>query len=288
MNSKRSLKTIAVTAATVVVHGFALAVVATSFDGATLDAPLILRVRCVESTPGSNYLAVTEVIKGAEPNSPFVSNHADWFFRPLKPNHDYVVLLADDLRPYVGPLTRDADPALQVPAFMCGTINVLEVINGGLYGETGFIKRGDGSRLPYQDFRARFAAEPDAMARHVASLIDETTNAQTEDTAFKSLEALGPQGVPFIVAHLSDSRALPVKAISLVNKSVNAFEGLRHYGPETVHDALSAILNQITGQGFEFVYNGASSEVRERDSKAWKAWCVKSYPQMASACEHGM
>ena len=119
-------------------------------------------------------------------------------------------------------------------------------------------------------------------------MIDETTNAQTEDTAFKSLEALGPQGVPFIVAHLSDSRALPVKAISLVNKSVNAFEGLRHYGPETVHDALSAILNQITGQGFEFVYNGASSEVRERDSKAWKAWCVKSYPQMASACEHGM
>jgi hypothetical protein len=132
------------------------------------------------------------------------------------------------------------------------------------------------------------ASEIDPLAQRVHVLVNQTIDAETEAAAFAALEDLGTQGAPYIVAHLDDFRALPIKAIALENKSPDAFEGLRHYGPQTVHDALSAILNQVTGENFEFVYNGASSEVRHRNSLAWRAWCVKSYPQAASICQHGI
>jgi hypothetical protein len=50
---------------------------------------------------------------------------------------------------------------------------------------------------------------------------------------------------------MDDRRSLPDPRISLKNKSPQAFEGLRHYGPQEVVDALAAILNQITGQKFK-------------------------------------
>jgi hypothetical protein len=135
---------------------------------------------------------------------------------------------------------------------------------------------------------AILAAGQDRMAANVTSLVNQATNAKTETDAFKALESLGAAGVPYIVAHLGDVRPLPVQAMSLENKSPKAFESLRHYGPKVVHDALSAILNQITGESFEFVYNGASVEARQRDSKAWRAWCAKKYPQQATICEGGI
>jgi hypothetical protein len=55
------------------------------------------------------------------------------------------------------------------------------------------------------------------------------------------LEQLGEDAVPYIVGHLSDFKPLPRKEISLRNKSPDAFEAIRHYGVETVHDALAAI-----------------------------------------------
>src|SRR5215475_5474831 len=97
------------------------------------------------------------------------------------------------------------------------------------------------------------AAGRDRMAEKVTSLVNRATNAATEVDAFKSLESLGAAAVPYIVGHLDDVRPLPIKAISLENKTPDAFEGLRHYRPSVVHDALSAILNQITGESFEFV-----------------------------------
>jgi hypothetical protein len=128
----------------------------------------------------------------------------------------------------------------------------------------------------------------DAMAQKVAALVNNTVGASTEASAFAELERLGDPAVPYIVGHLSDFRSLPIRAISLENKSPTAFEGFRHYAPETVHDALAAILNQLTGQSFEAVYNGASPEVRARNVKAWEAWCTKALPAKASACKHGI
>lgn len=47
---------------------------------------------------------------------------------------------------------------------------------------------------------------------------------------------------------MDDRRKLPVPQISLRNEAPDAFEGIRHYGPQVVVGALAAILSQITGQ----------------------------------------
>jgi hypothetical protein len=127
-------------------------------------------------------------------------------------------------------------------------------------------------------------ATADPRSDEVNTLIGEMLRKDSEQQAFQRLEALGNDGVPYMVGHLDDLRPLPEARISLVNYSPKAFEGIRHYGPKTVHDALSAILNQVTRQHFEFVYNGATNEVRAKNTAGWRAWCVKSFPEKAVAC----
>jgi hypothetical protein len=128
------------------------------------------------------------------------------------------------------------------------------------------------------------AAHADPMAQRVAALVEQTTDAATEMQAFRDLEATGEAGVPYIVGHLGDERPLPVKHISLVNHASDAFEGMRHYAPQTVHDALSAILNQITGEFFVAVENGATSAARAQDKRQWQEWCARKYLDKADVC----
>src|SRR5262249_16602884 len=80
--------------------------------------------------------------------------------------------------------------------------------------------------------------------QQVASLIEKMVHKRTEHKAFADLEALGCPAVPFIIQRMDDRRKLPDPSISLENPP-NAFEGLRHYNPEKVVDALAAILNQL-------------------------------------------
>ena len=132
------------------------------------------------------------------------------------------------------------------------------------------------------------AATPDPMAVKVAALVEDTLNAEREAAAFSELERLGDPAVPYIIGHLSDFRPLPIKAISLQNHFPGAFEEFAQYAPQTVDDALSSILSQLTKRDFEVVSNGASPEVRRRNVKAWVEWCMNSLPTKAEACEHGL
>ena len=125
----------------------------------------------------------------------------------------------------------------------------------------------------------------DIMAARVSALVDRTTIQGEQQVAFAQLEALGLPVVPYLVGRLGDMRSLPTHKISLANTSPGAFEGLRHYSPETVHDALAAILNQLTGQDFVAVYNGASVRERQANAAQWQAWCVKTFPEKAAACD---
>jgi len=122
------------------------------------------------------------------------------------------------------------------------------------------------------------------MASRVSQLVGQTTAKNTEQAAFANLEALGTPAVPYLVGHLDDMRPLPEHEISVANTSPDAFEGLRHYSPETVHDALAAILNQLTSQNFVFVYNGATPSERQANMDQWRAWCVVHFPAQAHAC----
>src|SRR5262249_52475565 len=105
------------------------------------------------------------------------------------------------------------------------------------------------SRSSAQVSKAQQNAKVD---QQVASLIEKMVHKRTEHKAFADLEALGCPAVPFIIQRMDDRRKLTDPTISLENPP-NAFEGLRHYNPEEVVDALAAILNQLTGQNFGFI-----------------------------------
>ena len=100
----------------------------------------------------------------------------------------------------------------------------------------------------------------------------------TEKKAFADLEVLGCPAVPAIIRQMDDRRNLPERRISLRNKSPQAFEGMRYYGPEEVVDALAAILNQITGQDFGSIHNGGSEPRRSAAVQGWHDFLLKNPP----------
>lgn len=95
-----------------------------------------------------------------------------------------------------------------------------------------------------------------------------------QQRVFDRLGALGEAAVPAIIAQMDDRRALRTRAISLVNHAPEAFEGMRHYGPEQVVDGLDAVLNQITGQSFGSIVNGGSSRQRAATVAGWRVFAA--------------
>jgi hypothetical protein len=111
---------------------------------------------------------------------------------------------------------------------------------------------------------------PSEIDQRVAALIERMLKADTEKKAFSDLEALGCPAVPATIQRMDDRRSLADPQISLLNKSPDAFESMRHYGPRQVVDALAAILNQVTGQDFGFIHNGATDEERTKTILGWR------------------
>jgi len=116
------------------------------------------------------------------------------------------------------------------------------------------------------------------LYRKVNNYIRKTTNVLFEHRSFKKLEAMGENAVPYIILLLDNFKELPIKSISLTNNSEDAFEAIRHYGPELVIDALTAILNQITGEDFGTICNGdATQEERILALNGWRIYLYKIY-----------
>ena len=123
------------------------------------------------------------------------------------------------------------------------------------------------------------------LGSRISRLVDRMTESkESESQALKELESLESQAVPYLVGHLDDLRPLAERKIILANKAPGIFEGARYYTPDTVHDALAAILNQITGQNFVFVYNGATLLERNENRRKWVEWCRSAYPIQAGIC----
>jgi hypothetical protein len=60
---------------------------------------------------------------------------------------------------------------------------------------------------------------------------------------------------------------------------------MRHYGPQVVVDALAAILNQVTGQSFGDIYNGATDKERTKTIQGWRDFLRKTPPE--KLCDAG-
>lgn len=110
-------------------------------------------------------------------------------------------------------------------------------------------------------------------AREVTELIAQlgVVDGSGQQRAFERLEALGPSAIPAIVAQMDVRRPLTLRQISLTNHAADAFEEMRHYGPELVVDALDAILNQLAGQGGSLV-NGGSDRQRDAAVATWRVF----------------
>lgn len=122
------------------------------------------------------------------------------------------------------------------------------------------------------------------LAHQIDALIDQAVQPNTEAESLRKLEALGPDAIPNLVGHLGDMRSLPMPDIELSSRGGGKFEGIVHYKPVVVHDAVAAILNQLTGQSFVFVYNGASPEERQSNRAMWREWCERNYPAKSATC----
>ena len=108
-----------------------------------------------------------------------------------------------------------------------------------------------------------------------SSDLDRSSKVAEQQRLFGELEDLGPSAVPAIIAQMDDRRPLAVAQISLQNRSPNAFEAVRHYGPEQIVDALDAILNQITGESFGFIVNGGTETERSNSVAGWRTYAAK-------------
>jgi hypothetical protein len=122
------------------------------------------------------------------------------------------------------------------------------------------------------EFPAKFRPEQDPLYHKVAALVEATLQRDTQENAFRQLAALSQAGVPAMIMLMDDRRPLPVKRISLVKRSPGSFEGVRHYRPEVVVDALAIILNQLTGETFGQIENGASERQRKAEIEGWRVY----------------
>lgn len=98
--------------------------------------------------------------------------------------------------------------------------------------------------------------------------------AEGNESALIVLEEIGVKAVPAIVSLLDDKRPYPYRQLPLRNKSLDDFEAYRRYGPELMVDALAAILNQITGVSFGFIFNGASEIERQHEIDGWRIYVM--------------
>lgn len=120
--------------------------------------------------------------------------------------------------------------------------------------------------------------QPDATLQYynkVRELIASLGNVSGEDQqrVFDSLEGLGADAVPAIVAQMDDRRRLQTQAISLKSPSADSYEAIMHYGPELVVDGLAAILPQITGVSFGArILNGGSARERDAVVAGWRIY----------------
>ncbi|HEX8802472.1 MAG TPA: carboxypeptidase-like regulatory domain-containing protein [Terriglobales bacterium] len=105
--------------------------------------------------------------------------------------------------------------------------------------------------------------------QRVTALIEKMSDQKTEQQAFTDLESLGCPAVPAIIKHMDDRRKLPDPHIERINPP-GAFEGLAHYGPEKIVDALALILANTTGQQFGWIYNGATDTERDQAVHDWR------------------
>jgi hypothetical protein len=118
--------------------------------------------------------------------------------------------------------------------------------------------------------------QPHPNAPHraeVRALIGGLLSRDTQDDAVRDLDALAPNALIAIVDAMDDRRQITRRAITVANRSPNAFEGLAHYRPELVVDVCVGILDRGAGAFFfPWLLNGGDERTRQLAVAAWRVY----------------
>jgi hypothetical protein len=127
-------------------------------------------------------------------------------------------------------------------------------------------------RLIADSFAKLPAAKPDEFEGAVKGLIAKMLAEKTQQEAVYALQRLDPRAAPSIIRLMDDRRPLVLKHTQFLNTAPGAFEGIVHYGPVVAVDALSAVLPELTREGFGQIYNGGSEKDRRQVVDAWRTY----------------
>jgi hypothetical protein len=131
-------------------------------------------------------------------------------------------------------------------------------------------KEVSNQRLINEDFARLPAAMPDDLQGTVSALIGEMTYGATQQDAVWRLQRLGPRAAPSIIRLMDDRRPLPLQRTMFINNHPQAFEGISHYSPKVVVDALATVLSGMTQRGFGSIESGGSEDQRRAVVNAWR------------------
>lgn len=134
----------------VVLGSPAFAYTALPFESAARDAPRIVLARFSPEGDRAR-IAVVESVRGDVQPGIVALQHTEWLLPAPQAEQLYVILLADEDRPYVGPLTGDASPANRLPMFMCGVVNAVAIVDGVVVDPT----RASGRKVTYEQLKRR-------------------------------------------------------------------------------------------------------------------------------------
>ena len=127
-------------------------------------------------------------------------------------------------------------------------------------------------RFINKNFAQLPVATPDNLQGTVKDLIDEMTDEATQQDAVRQLQRLGPRAAPSIIRLMDDRRPLPVGHTMFINTNPRAFEGITHYGPKVVVDALATVLAFMTEQSFGSIESGGSEDQRRAEVSGWRVY----------------
>jgi hypothetical protein len=120
------------------------------------------------------------------------------------------------------------------------------------------------------DAPGKSAPQVDAKVRGLVAKAMAAKTPDEQQGAFDAVISLDCAAVPALGTFVGDTRPLPVRYLRLQNRAKDAFESFRQYSPETLGDAVAAILNHITGQHFGSIYNGAAASERDKAVAGWR------------------
>ena len=124
-------------------------------------------------------------------------------------------------------------------------------------------------------FDRNFVPANEPLYGKIKTLVDALTVKKTELEAFDQLMHLEPEAAPAVIMLMDDRRDLPVPSVSFA-ASPGVFEGITHYGPQKVVDALGIILPRLAHRNFVSTDNGGSEEERQAAVDGWRIYLSKS------------